>query len=156
MDFEKFLELMRAIEQHGVEYVLVGGIALGVHGLVRATEDIDLFVRPEPDNVERLKRALRSIWDDPEIERISAEDLAGEYPTVRYVPPGENPVIDFIARLGSEFRFEDLEAQTVMFEGVQVRVATPRTLFRMKKGTIRPIDRADAHALREKFGLEEG
>jgi hypothetical protein len=155
MDFDKFLEVLRALAREGVDYVLVGAVALGIHGLVRATEDVDLFIRPDGGNVERLKRALRSVWDDPEIAGITAQDLAGEYPTVRYGPPGEGFVIDLLSRLGSAFAFEDLEAETVSLEGVPVRVATPATLYRMKKGTVRPIDRADAAALREKFGLLE-
>jgi len=155
MDFDKFLEVLRALAREGVDYVLVGAVALGIHGLVRATEDVDLFIRPDGENVERLKRALRSVWDDPEIAGITAQDLAGEYPTVRYGPPGEGFVIDLLSRLGSAFAFEDLEAETVSLEGVPVRVATPATLYRMKKGTVRPIDRADAAALREKFGLLE-
>jgi hypothetical protein len=62
-------------------------------------------------------------------------------------------VIDLLAALGSAFTFEDLEAQIILVEGVPVRVATPATLYRMKKDTARPIDRADAAALREKFRL---
>jgi hypothetical protein len=155
MDFDKFLEVLRALGREGVDYVLVGAVALGVHGIVRATEDVDLFIRPDGENVERLKRALRSVWDDPDIAGITAADLAGEYPTVRYGPPGEGFVIDLLARLGSAFAFEDLQSQTVSVEGVPVRVATPATLYRMKRGTVRPIDRADAAALREKFGLGE-
>ena len=154
MDFERLLQMLRAFEAHDVEYILVGGAALGLHGLIRATEDVDLFVRPAPENIERLRQALRSVWDDPDIEQITVQDLAGEYPTVRYVPPDESLAVDLIAHLGSELRFEDLEAQTVILEGVRVRTATPRTLYRMKKDTIRPIDRADAAALRDKFGLE--
>jgi hypothetical protein len=155
MDFEKLLELLRALRRCGVEYVLVGGVALSVHGIVRATEDVDLFIRPEPGNIDRLRQALRSVWDDPEIDQITEGDLAGEYPTLRYVPPGGGPVVDLLARLGTEFHFEDLESELVTVEGVTVRVATPRTLYRMKKGTVRLIDRADAEALRQKFGLEE-
>jgi hypothetical protein len=50
---------------------------------------------------------------------------------------------------------EGVEVETRSLEGVPLRVATPATLYRMKKGTVRPIDRADAAALREKFGIEE-
>ncbi|HEX9818031.1 MAG TPA: nucleotidyl transferase AbiEii/AbiGii toxin family protein [Methylomirabilota bacterium] len=155
MDFDKFLEVLRALAREGVDYVLVGAVALGVHGIVRATEDVDLFIRPDGENVERLKRALRSVWDDPDIAGITADDLAGEYSTVRYGPPGEGFVIDLLSRLGSAFAFEDLESEIVSVEGVPARVATPATLYRMKRGTLRPIDRADAAALREKFGLVE-
>ena len=54
------------------EYVLVGGVAMGLHGLVRATQDVDLFVRPEADNVARVKAALRAVWDDPAIDECAA------------------------------------------------------------------------------------
>lgn len=155
MDFDKFLDLLRALARERVDYVLVGAVALGLHGIVRTTEDVDLFIRPESENVERLKSALRSLWDDDDIAEITARDLAGDYPTIRYGPPGEGFVIDLLSRLGSAFRFDDLEAQTISLEGVPVRVATPTTLYRMKKETIRPIDRADAAALREKFDIKE-
>lgn len=155
MDIEKLLALFKELDQRRVDYVLVGGVAMSLHGLVRATEDIDLFVPPDADNVARLKDALRAVWDDPDIDQIQAGDLTGEYPTIRYGPPGEVFVVDLLSRLGSAFRFRDLEAETVMVEGVRVRVATPRTLYRMKKGTVRPIDHADAAALREKFGLRD-
>jgi len=49
---------------------------------------------------------------------------------------------------------EDLEAQRAILEGVSFSVATPQTLYRLKKGTIRLIDKADAESLRQKFGLE--
>jgi hypothetical protein len=153
MDYEKFLHLARALAAHRVEYILVGGVALGVHGLLRATEDIDLFVRPTEENIVRLQAALRSVWDDPEVHQITIADLGGDYPTVRYGPPGEGFVIDLLSRLGTAFSYEDLEFETILLEGAPIRVASPRTLYRMKRDTLRPIDQADAAALREKFGL---
>jgi hypothetical protein len=155
MDFEKFLLLLRELERRQVDYVLIGGVALNLHGIVRATEDIDLFVRADDDNIERLRQALRAVWADPAIEQITAADLAGEYPTVRYGPPGEEFVIDFLSRLGSAFQFDDIQAETVDIEGVRVRLATPSMLYRMKRDTMRLIDRADAVALREKFNLQD-
>jgi hypothetical protein len=131
MEFGRFLDVLRAFERADVDYVLVGGVAVNLHGIVRATEDIDFFMRPDPANVERLKSALRSLWNDPEIDDIKAEDFEA-YPTLRYGPPGEELVIDVLTRLGTAFRFEDLEAETLMIEGVPVRVATPKTLVRMK------------------------
>jgi hypothetical protein len=145
--------LLRALGDGGVAYVLVGAAALNLHGIIRATEDIDLFVRADDDNIERLRSALRRLWDDPEIERITAADLSGSYPVIRYGPPGEDFVIDLISQLGTAIRFEDLEAQTISIEGVPVPVATPSTLYRMKSGTLRPIDQADAAVLKEKFDL---
>ena len=103
----------------------------------------------------RLKAALRQIFDDPAIDQISAGDLAGGYPAIQYAPPGADYWIDILARLGDAFRYADLEAETLPVEGVSVRVATPRTLHRMKRDTVRPQDRLDADVLRERFGLEK-
>jgi len=149
------LAVLRAFEREAVDYVLVGGIALALHGLARATQDIDLFVAPDPANVERAKAALRSVFDDPSIDDIAPGDLAGAYPTVRYVPEAEPFVIDLIGRLGEAIRYEDLEVEEREVEGVRVRLATPCTLYRMKKDTARLIDRADAEALKRRFGLED-
>lgn len=152
MEFSRFLDVIRAFERARVEYILVGGVAVNLHGIVRATEDIDFFVRPEAANVDRLKQALRSLWDDPEIDEIRFEDFE-TYPTLRYGPPGEGLVIDILTSLGTAFRFEDLEAETLTVEDVSVRVATPATLVRMKRNTIRPIDEADAAALARIFRI---
>lgn len=54
-DFKEFAELLNA---KGVEYLLVGGYALAAHGHPRYTGDIDFWVRPAPDNIERLLQAL--------------------------------------------------------------------------------------------------
>lgn len=60
---------------------------------VRATEDLDLFIRATAANVERLKRGFRLVHDnDPNIDDISADDLLGEYPAVRYCPPSGDSV----------------------------------------------------------------
>lgn len=58
--------------------------------------------------------------------------------------------------LGEAFRFEDLEIEERDYEGVPVRVVTARTLWRMKKDTIRPTDRFDADVLADRFGFREG
>ncbi len=156
MDFEEAKRILAAFEVEGVRYVLVGSMAMAAQGLVRATRDVDVFVAPDRQNVERLVRALRSVvGDDPSLEEITADDLAGDYPAIEYVPPGASYSIDILARLGEAFRFDEIEAEEVIVEGIRLRVATPRMLYRMKRATIRPQDRADAAAIRERFGLTE-
>lgn len=156
MDFEEARRILAAFEREAVQYVLVGSMAMAAHGLVRATRDMDLFVSPDPGNVERLRAALRSLYEgDSSVEEITEEDLGGEYPAIQYVPPHGLYSLDILARLGEAFRFEDLESEELVVEGVKLRVATPRTLYRMKKATVRLQDRVDAEALRQRFNLEE-
>lgn len=155
MDLGRVFDVLRAFERENVRYVLIGGVALTIHGLVRATQDIDFFVSPDSDNVDRVKRALMSVFSDPDIESITASDLAGEYPTIRYGPPKDEFVIDLISRLGTAYRYEDIEAEERVIEGVRVRVATPAMLYKMKRNTVRPVDKTDADILRRRFGFEE-
>lgn len=155
MELDRVLAVLRALSDQDVEYVLVGGVALNLHGIVRATDDLDLFVRADADNIGRLRTALRVVWDDPDIEQITAEDLGGDYPVVRYGPPDEDFVIDLMSRLGEVVRFDDLQTEIVTVTDIPVRIATPATLYEMKKDTVRPIDRADAAALRDAFDIED-
>jgi hypothetical protein len=155
MDFADAKRLIAAFERHRVAYVVVGSMAMAAQGIVRATRDIDVFVAPDADNVARLRAALHEIFDDPAIDSITAEDLAGEYPAVQYVPPAGDYWIDILARLGEAFRFSDIEADVIDIDGIPFRAATARMLYRMKKATVRPQDRLDAQMLRERFGLED-
>jgi hypothetical protein len=152
--FDRLLEVLRALHAESVEYVLFGGQAVNLHGILRFTEDIDLFVSPTPENIARLRRALRQVWNDPDIEQIHADDLAGDYAVVRYGTP-DGFAIDLVARIGEAFSFKDIEWKTAQLQDVSVRIATPRMLYRMKKDTVRPIDHADAADLKAKFGLRD-
>lgn len=148
-------ELFAALAAEGVDYVLVGGVAVNLHGIVRATEDADLFVRPDAENVARLRRALHRVTGDREVEDIRAEDLAGAYPVVRYVSPDGRLTVDILARLGERFAYDDLEAEVLQLGDVDVKVATPATLWRMKRDTVRAVDAEDAARLQAAFRLGE-
>jgi hypothetical protein len=155
VDFESLSRVLAALEREGVRYAIFGAGALNLHGLARFTEDLDLFVAPERENIERLKRALISVFQDPHIEEITADDLLGDYPAVQYVPPTGTFHLDIVTRLGEAFRFEDLEVVRLPFGVDTVSVVSPRTLYRMKRNTVRLKDRADAEMLRQRFGLED-
>lgn len=155
MRFEQAKALLRAMAREGVRYVLIGSMAMAARGIVRATQDIDFFVAPEPGNVERLKRALRSVFDDASIDEIDPDDLAGGYPVIRYGPPDGQLQIDIVGRLGEAFVFDDIESEVLDIDGTPVPVATPGMLYTMKRDTVRPQDRADAVVLRERFDLDE-
>ena len=156
MDRDEILRVLRAFEEAGLEYVLIGATAMGFHGVVRATEDLDLFIRATAENVQRLRQALKAAYDDdPNIDEISSADLLGEYPAVRYYPPTGDLYFDVLTRLGEAASFDTVESEVKDLDGTHVRVATPAALYRMKKGTVRPKDHQDAAALRERFNLAD-
>jgi hypothetical protein len=129
---------------------------MGFHGVVRATEHLDLFIRATTENIERLRTALRQAYDDdPHIDEISSSDLLGEYPAVRYYPPTGDLYFDVLTRLGEIADFETIDSEIKEVQGTKVRVATPLALYRLKKGTVRAQDHADAARLRERFNLKD-
>jgi hypothetical protein len=156
VDRDEMLRVLRAFEAEGLDYVIIGATAMGFHGLVRATEDVDLFIRATAENVERLKRALRTAYSgDPNVDEILAEDLLGDYPAVRYYPPTGDLYFDVMTRLGEVASYETVEAEWKEVEGIRVSVATPAALYALKRSTVRPLDRQDAEVLKRRFGLKE-
>ena len=156
MDRNEILLVLEAFEEEGLDYVLIGATAMGFHGIVRATEDLDLFIRATSENVERLKRAFRKAYaDDPHIDEISAEDLLADYPAVRYYPPTGDLYFDVMTRLGSAAGFDTVDSEVIVIDGIRIRIATPAALYRLKKDTVRPLDQQDAEALKQRFDLEE-
>jgi hypothetical protein len=157
MTLEEAKAVLAALVQEKVEFVVIGSMAMAAQGLPRATRDLDFFVSPEIENLEALKRALSSLFDDPSVEEIDPHELAGDYPAVEYVPPHGRYSLDILTRLGEAYSWSDLAANCDRIElgELTVRVASPRMLYRMKKDTVRPQDRADAARIRDVFDLED-
>lgn len=152
------MRVLSAFERYGLDYVLIGATALAFHGIVRATEDVDVFVGPEVANIEKLRRALRDVYpDDASIDEIADTDLLGDYPAVRFYPSRGDLYFDLLTRLGEAVSFDSITREKKVVDGVTVSVATPSALYRLKRDTVRAIDRQDAEALRQRFPeVEEG
>lgn len=149
MKTDSFLAVLKALHEHDVEYILVGGLAVILHGIPRVTEDLDIFVKKDPANLEKLKKALRTVFNDDSIDDLSESDLVN-YPVVRYGTP-EDYYIDIMDRIGEAITYADLSHETITSEGIPIKVATIETLISMKRGTIRDKDRADVILLTERL-----
>ncbi|MFQ5631748.1 MAG: hypothetical protein ACE5I1_23495, partial [bacterium] len=64
------------------------------------------------------------------------------YPVIRYGTPACF-YIDIMARIGVVATFENLEYERIEYEGIEAKIATPETLFRLKKDTMRDKDKMD-------------
>ena len=142
-----FLRVLQALNDYDVEYILIGGVAVILHGLNRLTRDIDIFINLDEANIERLRGALRSVFDDASIEEITFEELR-KYPVIRYGTP-QDFYIDILARLGEAAAYNDLAYEILEYQGVPIRIGTPETLYNLKKATVREKDKVDALFLRE-------
>ena len=157
MTLEEAQEVLNALVREGVDFVVIGGMAMAAQGLPRATQDLDFFVAPTRENLEALKRALPRLFNDPAVDEIDPDELLREYPAIQYVPLHGRFSIDVLTLLGDAFSGQDVNGQAdeLKLGELVVRVASPRLLYAMKKDTVRMQDRADAARIREAFDLEE-
>src|SRR5260221_9739656 len=71
---DELLHVCRLLQKHQAQYVLVGGCACGLHGLVRSTQDVDLLVEQSPENLQRVLDALNELPDGAARE-LTVKDL---------------------------------------------------------------------------------
>jgi len=142
-----FADLFECLEDAEVEYMLVGGYAVNAYGYLRTTEDLDIWVRPSPENAARVTAAMRVFGMPP---GFSADDLAridGPPPTgVRF---GRRPFAVALLTSIQGMVFDDAWAGSTVrdFGGLQVRVIGLTELLTNKRATKRLKDAADVQEL---------
>lgn len=71
-------EILNALHRHDVAFVLIGGLALGAHGVVRGTKDVDIVPDPDPANLARLAGALEAIGAHVDLSDLDPRELGIE------------------------------------------------------------------------------
>ncbi|MBI2187603.1 MAG: nucleotidyltransferase [Acidobacteria bacterium] len=146
---EDLARICRALNDAGARYILIGGFAVIAHGGSRTTKDIDLLVDASPDNIARVKQALR-ILEDRAIDEVAETDVA-RYAVVRVA---DEIVVDLMARAcGIEYADAVSDVERLTIAGVDIPVASLATLIRTKD-TLRPSDAADRRYLEELLRAE--
>lgn len=147
--------LLETLQQHDVSFVVIGGVAVGAHGFIRGTEDLDVVPDPDPDNLKRLTVAL--------------EALEATLPTVggrRFDPSSDAGVIQRGGNVTANTRFGALDvvqlAQGVPsysqlsedaiesdMLGIPVQICSLSRLRQMKQAQNRTRDQLDLENLPE-------
>ena len=139
-----FKELLLAFNAHNVEYLIVGAHALAAHGHVRATKDMDVWVRPEQSNAQKVLRAL-SEFGAP-LSDLTADDLSRKETIFQIgLPPLRIDVITDID--GVEFAEAWPDRLETSFGGVPAFVISRHHLITNKKTAARLQDLADVEQL---------
>lgn len=135
--------VLQALNKHGAEFMVVGGFAVVYHGLVRNTRDLDLFVRPTPENARRVIAALNEAG-------FSSPDLRIEVFTEENgISLGEEPVrVDLLSRLpGVQFDEAWSRREVSVFGPEPASYISREDLIRNKRAVGRPRDLDDVAAL---------
>lgn len=144
--FEKLLVVLAEGE---VEFVLVGGVAVSLHGYLRLTEDVDVLVEASPENVERLLTAMGN-YGEGFARELSLRDFGDEEGAIRIVEESEGSQLDVFTRMAG-IRFADLavDAEKFPLAGHQILYASKRALIDLKSRSSREKDRFDVVALKK-------
>ncbi len=147
----RIAEVCALLNAEDVNYVVVGGSALALHGAVRATKDIDILVEPTLENVTRALRALEGLTFGIARELDPAEVLRAHLTVV-----GDIPRVDLLT-LAWSVRYADAAPRLVWLDvdGVEVPVADLETLI-WSKQTGRLHDAADVETLERLKELGDG
>lgn len=144
--------LLRLLAQAGVDFLVIGGVAVAVQGYGRSTKDLDIVYATNAANLERLGEALVSL----------GARLRGIAEDVPFVPDArtlkrttiltlETPLggIDLLVDPDGAARYEEMRerADVVELDGVKIRVVSLEDLLSMKRAAGRPQDIADIDAL---------
>jgi predicted nucleotidyltransferase len=160
-----FEAVFQALNDRGARYVLVGGLAVVMHGHLRATGDVDLIVDLGAGEVEKTLTALdaagfrpyapvpASDFANPEKRRAWAQDKGMLVFSLR--PEAGVPLVDLF--LEHPIPFDELWARSLVatLRGVPVRVASIDDLVTLKRMAGRPEDLTDAEALLEIKRIQE-
>jgi hypothetical protein len=141
-----FLDLLRVLVDAGVEFVVVGAYALSFHGAPRASGDIDIFVRPSPDNAAKVWRALLAFGAPLSAAGLAQADF--EKPDLVYqigLPPRRVDVLTSISGVSFEEAWSSRAPATV--EGRAIYFIGREMYVRNKLAAGRPKDLADAARL---------
>jgi hypothetical protein len=139
---EDLARLCRSLNETAAQYILIGGFAVIAHGGGRTTKDIDFLVDSSPENVARLKVALRVLPDN------AAEEIAeGDIEKYKVVRVADEVLVDLLGEAcGISYADAIKDAEILDLAGTQVPVASKLTLIATKQ-TIRPSDRLDVDFL---------
>lgn len=140
--------LLENLNRFGVKYLLVGGMAGVVHGHIRTTHDMDLWIKNETQNTEALVKALLAT-------EVAGADLLATMPmffgrtSVRFGNAGFELDLGHSLKAFSEADFDDCYAHALQadFDGIPFSVINIRDLITEKAKTARPKDLADLEEL---------
>jgi hypothetical protein len=139
-----YSDMLRILSEEKVEFLLVGAYALAAHGYIRATMDIDIWVKPSPENADAVLRSLHRFGTP--LQLLTREDLLNRE-TVFQIGVAPRRIDIITAASGLNFDETYANSLSVEIEGIKVQVPSLPDLVRNKRAAARTKDLADAEAL---------
>lgn len=141
---EDYRDMLHALSEEKVKFILVGAYALAAHGYPRATMDIDIWVMPSPENADAVLRAIRRFGAP--LHNLNKEDLQKDG-TVFQIGVAPRRIDIITAATGLRFEETYRNSISINIDGFEVHIPSINDLIRNKRATGRTKDLADAETL---------
>ncbi len=148
-DLNNILKILDSLQSEGADFIVIGGIAVILHGLPRVSEDLDIIINHGEENLSFIRKGLYKLYNDTDINEITINALEN-YSVIRYISP-ENDIIDIILTLGEAYDYKKIEYEIMDIYGKKIKVASVKSLIEMKSKTLREKDQLDLLFLKELF-----
>ncbi len=141
---EDYRDMLHALSDEQVKFLVVGAYALAAHGYPRATMGIDTWVMPSSENAEAVLRALHRFGSP--LHNLTPEDLQKDG-TVFQIGVAPRRIDIITTATGLQFEETYARSLSVSIEGIEVHIPSIDDLIRNKRATGRTRDLGDAEAL---------
>jgi len=148
-NYSPFERLLAGLARGGVDFAVVGGVAISLNGFVRATDDVDILVQEAPENIRRLLDRLIG-WGEGWARELKVEDFVPQEGSIRVM---EEFHLDIFTRMRGhsleEFRPRLRHLET---SGARIPYLAPEDLILLKQDSWREKDKLDVAAMRKILG----
>lgn len=150
-NFSPYEKLLVALVHSGVDFAVVGGVAVSLNGYVRATDDVDIIISTAPENIHKLLQCLMQ-WGEGWARELKEDDFLIETGAVRLI---EDFALDMFVWM-REKSLDDFRPRLRHLEtgGVRIPYLAPEDLIFLKEGSWREKDKFDVQAMREIIARE--
>ncbi|MCP4698260.1 MAG: hypothetical protein GY862_15610 [Gammaproteobacteria bacterium] len=142
---QSFADILKALSQQGVYYILAGGLAVELCGYSRVTHNVDILVKYSPDNLDKLLRCLLSFGEGSARE-LSLEDFELEEGCIRVVE--DFPLNIFTLMSGHSYRDLLPHVAKHSLDDVEIPYVSASGLIMLKQHSLRPKDQLDVQVLK--------
>lgn len=154
-----FKKIFKALNENNVKYLVIGGAAVNLHGYVRVTHDLDLFIALDESNIKKFASTMKALNFKPKVP-VEIEELGDRKKREKWIKEknmkvfslhdiGTDDIIDIMIMDYLQFDESYKEKKVVKIKDIEVPIASIKDIIKLKEAAGRAKDIIDLKVLLE-------